>query len=129
MSSDGQVTSKMVLDALHELERKGSTKVMQELEGAEPDLAEHVIEGLTAVYNRLSRDCADPRVTRSIYRLVRRLLLVGLMSLRRAHYELWRERAEGTPLAELDANDNDGGDNDADDPDQPRNGGPPPELT
>lgn len=51
MASDAQVTSKMVLDALRELEHKGSTKVVQELEATEPDLAEHMIEGLTAIYH------------------------------------------------------------------------------
>lgn len=54
------------------------------------------------------------------------------MALRRAHYELWRGRAEGTPLAELEADDVDtdsGGDDDAGDPDQTSSESPPPELT
>jgi hypothetical protein len=129
MASDAHVTAKIVLEALRDVERRGCTRAMQELEAAEPDLAEHMIEGLTAIYHRLSRHCDRAEQARSIYRLTRRVLLVSVVALRRAHYELWRERAEGTPLAELDADDNGGDDNDAGAPDQPRTGGPPPELT
>jgi hypothetical protein len=129
MASDAHVTAKIVLEALRDVERRGSTRAMQELEAAEPDLAEHVIDGLTEIHRRLSRYCDRPQQARTIYQFTRRVLLVSVMALRRAHYELWRERAEGTPLAELDADDNGGDVNDADDPDQPRNGGPPAELT
>jgi hypothetical protein len=123
MSSDGQVTSKMVLDACSASWSPRAARKSCRRWAAEPDLAEHVIEGFTAVYQRLARECSDPRATRSRYRLVRRLVLVGLMSLRRAHYELWRQQAEQTPLAGLDP---DGGDTPED---EPPGDGPPSELT
>lgn len=104
MATDGLVSAQDVLNALRELEHKGSTKVMEELEAAEPDLTEHVIEGLTAVYRRMSRHCDSPQSTRSIYRLTRRVMLVSVMALRRAHYELWRDQA-GDNLAHFDTRD------------------------
>ena len=129
MASDAHVTAKIVLEALRDVERRGSTRAMQELEAAEPDLAEHVIDGLTEIHRRLSRYCDRPQQARTIYQFTRRVLLVSVMALRRAHYELWRERAEGTPLADRDADNDDSGDNDAHDSGQTSGERPPPELT
>jgi hypothetical protein len=103
MAGDRLVSARAVLRALAGLRRQGSTRVMRQLEQAEPDLAEHLLEGLSLLHQKLSALGGPPRATRQLLQEIEALVLVCIEALRQAHYELWRKDAAGTPLEQLDS--------------------------
>jgi hypothetical protein len=101
MATDQHVSSRMVLEAQLELERRGAGAFMRHLEKTEPELANFVLETLSLIYQRLSSLGGSPQKTRKAFRQVQTLLIVSIESLRRAHLELW-ENQMGSALVELD---------------------------
>ena len=91
MSSDRLVTAQHVLRSVMELRRRGTRAVLAEIEAMEPDLAEHLLEGLTELYHRLLRTGAPAKDCRRVHRRAESLTLVCLLALRKAHHDLWRE--------------------------------------
>jgi hypothetical protein len=89
MPTDQLVTTSHVLKAVMEVDRRGATKVMSELEKLEPDLAEYVLESLTRFHHRLTGLGLSGRDARRAYRRAEKSVLVSLMALRNAHRELW----------------------------------------
>ena len=104
MSSDRLVTAQHVLRSVMELRRRGSRAVLSELEALEPDLAEHLLESLTELYHRLLRMGLSTQNARQAHRRAESLALVGLLALRRAHHELWREDL-GSPCEQAEDDD------------------------
>ena len=102
-SQDRQVSSKHVLQSLMRLKRQGTQRALEELEQVEPDLAEFLMEELSLVHRKLLELAGPPRRTRWLARRVESLALVLVGSLRQAHYEMWKDTAEGTALESLDA--------------------------
>lgn len=80
-----------------ELQRRGSRRVLCELESLEPDLTEHLLEGLTQLYHQLLRVGASDRESRRIYRQAESISVVCLMALRKAHYDLWAREVQPPP--------------------------------
>ena len=80
-----------------------------------------MIEGLSSIYHQLCRTGVSSRSVRRVYRISRRVVLISVMALRRAHFELWQQQAEHTPLGELDGEEPPPASQDP--------AGPPPELT
>ena len=101
MSSDRLVTAQHVLRSVMELRRRGSRRVLSELEALEPDLAEHLLEGLTELYHRLLRAGLSGEQARRIHRRAEAVALVCLLALRKAHHDLWR-RDPATPAEDAD---------------------------
>lgn len=89
MSSDRIVTPQHVLASVMELQRRGSRRVLSDLESLEPDLTEHLLEGLTQLYHMLLRVGASGKEARRIYRQAESTALVCLMALRKGHADLW----------------------------------------
>jgi hypothetical protein len=100
-ASDQQVDAKIVLQAIADVKRRGIHRLMEELEAREPDLASHVMEELSLVYQRLSALGGRVKATRRVHELIEALVLVVITSLTQAHYQLWRKEVDGMPLAAL----------------------------
>jgi len=96
--SDRIVTAKMVLQAQIELQRLGIHKTVVTLEATEPDLAEYLLEGSTALYHQILRTGASNKQARQIHEGMQRLTLVCLRSLQLAHAELWQESVANPPI-------------------------------
>lgn len=91
LSSDRKVTPKLILKAIEDLQRRGSRRVMADLETFEPDLAEHFLEALTSIYHKLLQTGASRREVRELYRQIEALTLVSILSLRNAHEAMWQD--------------------------------------
>ena len=78
------VTARDVLKALSEVRRRGPWPLLQDLETAEPDLAEFVMEEISAIHHTLLESGARPRVVRRLQRQTQSLVRVCVMVLR--HY-------------------------------------------
>jgi hypothetical protein len=88
-SGDRLVDAKAILEALSELKRQGNKTVMAELESIEPELAGHVMEELSLIYQSLSRTKIRTKELRELYRQVEALVLVSILTLRHAQRGLW----------------------------------------
>jgi hypothetical protein len=101
-SGDQLVDCKAILEAIAELKRRGNSAVMQELESIEQELASHVMEELSLIYQGLLRTGTKTRVVRKLNEQIESLALVSILALRTAYRRLLEESAEGTPLASAD---------------------------
>lgn len=98
MPTDQLVTAAHVLKAVMELDRRGSTKVMSDLESLEPDLVEYLLESLTRLHHQLTSLGFSGNDTRKIYRPTEKTTLVCIMALRNAHRDLWEnDSTESSP--------------------------------
>jgi hypothetical protein len=102
MASDQQVTARIIMQALLEFERRGSTDALKNLEAMEPDLTEFLLERLTDIHHDIQGLGGSPRSSRRVYRNVQTLVLVAVEALRRSHFELWRDNVGGTRLDQID---------------------------
>ena len=96
-SGDRLVGAKAILEALSDLKRRGNKAVMAELESIEPELAGHVMEELSLIYQILSRTGVKTRQLRELYRQIESLVLVSIMSLRNAQIRLWEDDSDDPP--------------------------------
>ena len=101
MASDQLVNSKLILDSLLELQRRGSSRAMEELEKLEPTLAEYLMENLSLIHLKLLAVGARPKETMRLQRRIEGIILIAVVSLRKAHYQLW-QASVGGDLAPLD---------------------------
>lgn len=98
MASDRLVTSQHVLKAVMELERRGSAKMLSDLEALEPDLTEYLLETLSRLHHGLTRLGLSDCDTRKLYRRAEKAALVCITALRTAHHDLWqRDHGEAEP--------------------------------
>jgi len=88
MATDQVVSAGHVLKAVMELDRRGTTKVLAELEKLEPDLTEHLLESLSQVHRRLMDVGLSVKDVRSVHRRAERTALVCVMALRQAYRDL-----------------------------------------
>jgi hypothetical protein len=102
-SGDQLVDAKSILEAIAELKRRGNSAVMTELESIEQELASHVMEELGLIYHELIKTGAKTKLVRRLNNQIESLVLVSILALRKAYCRLWKESAEGTPLARVDA--------------------------
>jgi hypothetical protein len=98
MSSDQTVTARDVLRALADVRRRGTRPALEELEQLEPDLAEFLIEEVTAIHHDVLATGARAGRVRALTRRVEQLVVVLVGSLRQAHHRLW---ADGPDALEL----------------------------
>lgn len=101
-SGDRLVDAKAILEALSELKRRGNKTVMAELESIEPELAGHVMEELSLIYQHLSRTNARTRELRTLYRQIESLVLVSILALRHAQIRLWEDDTDRQPSSPPD---------------------------
>src|SRR5947199_7840500 len=106
MTSDQQVNSQIILQALLELQRQGPTPAMQHLEKVEPDLASYLMETLSLIYHRLLALGAPAKKTQRVYRQIQ-IMAVCIVSLRKGHHELWRDMTMGEGIEQLEPTDED----------------------
>lgn len=91
MASDQKVTARHVLGAVMELRRTGSWEAIKRLEAVEPDLTEYLLETLSAIHKRIQDTGATDKQTRRIYGEVQTLVVVTVLSLQKAHFDLWND--------------------------------------
>jgi hypothetical protein len=103
MPSDQLVDAKAILEAIGELKRRGINAVMEELESIERELASHVIEELSLIHHTFMHSGARAKLVRRLHRQAQSVVLVSILSLRKAQQRLWEDAAEGTPLGKLTA--------------------------
>jgi len=96
MPSDRLVAPQHVLKAVMELDRRGATKVLSELEKLEPDLIDYFLENLTRLHHQLTDLGLSGKDARKVYRRAETTALVCVMALRRAYRDLLDEQG-GTP--------------------------------
>ena len=80
--SNPTVTARDILNALSEIRRRKQWPLFQELEAAEPDLAEWVLEEITAIHHTLLQTGARPKVVRRLQRQAQNLALVCVLATR-----------------------------------------------
>lgn len=84
MGSDGtlqpRITARDVLKAISEIRRRTHWPLLQELEAAEPELAEFVLEELSAIHHTLLQTRARPKTVRRLQEQVQSLVLVCLLA-------------------------------------------------
>src|SRR5687768_3576770 len=98
MASDQAVSAQDVLDALSEVRRRGSGRVLEQLEAVEPVLAGHLMEELSLVHQGLLDLGARPRAVRLLVRQAESMAVVLVAALRQAHLRLWQEEESGGRL-------------------------------
>lgn len=94
-SSDTTVTARDVLRAVADVRRRGTWAALEDLEHRERDLAEFVLEELTALHHDLLASGANPRKARRLARRTQALAAVIILSLRDAHARLWGDGPTG----------------------------------
>jgi len=82
MASKPKVNAKMILRALAKVRRKGNQRMLEELEKSEPDLAEQLMEGASAVYHELLELGAPAGQTRRLYQQIEALVLTCIAAVR-----------------------------------------------
>src|ERR1700728_1534472 len=100
-SGDQLVDAKSILEAIAELKRRGNSAIMQELESIERELASHIMEELSLIYQGLLRTGAKTKLVRKLNEQIESLALVSILSLRKAYCRLLEESAEGAPPARI----------------------------
>jgi hypothetical protein len=89
------VSARNVLNAISEIRRRGRWPIFQELEAAEPDLTEFLLEEISAIHHELSKTGVIRRVRRRLQGRVQSLVLVCVLSLRRCRDD--DQRAQPPP--------------------------------
>jgi uncharacterized ferredoxin-like protein len=103
MASDATVTPRLILDAVHELERRGAQDVLRTLEQVEPELLNYVMERLSALHGRLIALGGPPRRTARALRHAEATILVCIGAMRAAHLAEWCQAMSGSALEHLDS--------------------------
>jgi hypothetical protein len=105
MQSDQLVSARDVLRAIEEVRRVGIDRLLLDWEQREPDLAEHLLEGISDLHHRVIEIAPHPKAQRRLIRQTESLILVLLTALRRALLRHWEEDETvpfGTDLPEPD---------------------------
>ena len=102
MASDQQVTAQVILRALLDLQRRGNQRIMADLEKLEPELANHLMEELSLIHQKLVETGARAKEVRQLQQRIEGLALICITALRHGHYELWRQSAAGSSLEGID---------------------------
>jgi hypothetical protein len=72
------IPARRVLDAVLEIRRLGPDRALCRLEENEPDLAEYVLESLSALHGDLLKLGGRARATRQVYHQTQELVLVSI---------------------------------------------------
>jgi hypothetical protein len=90
MTSDQLVSARDVLRAITEVRRVGADHLLRAWERREPDLTEHLLEGLSELHRLVVTLAPHPKAERRLVRFAETLVLVQLTALRRALLRQWR---------------------------------------
>jgi hypothetical protein len=91
MQSDQLVSARDVLRAIEEVRRVGIDRMLLDCERREPDLAEHLLEGISDLHHRVMEIAPHPKAQRRLIRRTESLILVLITALRRALLRHWEE--------------------------------------
>jgi hypothetical protein len=91
-----------ILNARQAVAAKGGAEALGEFGQAEPALATFIGESLAAVAGKMSLSGAPTEVVQGVYEEVLVVLVTSVQAMKRGHYELWKDTATGTRLAQLD---------------------------
>jgi hypothetical protein len=91
-----------IAGARQEVAARGSGEYLNEVASTEPALASFIYESLAVVAGKLTLAGAPTEVVQGSHEEVLAVVLTCVQALRRGHYELWKDTATGTRLAQLD---------------------------
>jgi hypothetical protein len=80
---------------------KGALEALQALQEVEPSLGAFIQEALAAAAGKITLSGVPTPVVQGIHEEVLATVLTCVEAVRRSHYELWKDTAVGTRLAEL----------------------------
>ena len=81
--NDSVVSARTVIRSLRQLKLQGRTRSLKQLEHREPDLAEYVLEELSAIHGRLIALGGPARDTQRVYLQMQSLVLLAIECMRR----------------------------------------------
>jgi hypothetical protein len=91
MISDKVVITEDILKAIRTVQQKGHQRTVEDLEAKEADLAEHVLEELTMIHQKLVSLLGPSKRQRHLYRQIESLLRVITLAMQSAYARLWRD--------------------------------------
>jgi hypothetical protein len=90
-----------IVAARIEVGDRGALESLQALQEVEPSLGAFIQEALAAAAGKLALSGLPTAVVQGIHEEMLATLLACVEAVRRSHYELWKDTAVGTRLAEL----------------------------
>jgi hypothetical protein len=96
------VDPEFLMDARQEVVQVGVGTALDAVGESEPALASFIYESLAAIAGKLALSGAPTPLVQGLHEESLTLVLTCIQSLRRGHYELWKDSIKGTPLAKLD---------------------------
>jgi hypothetical protein len=91
-----------LVTARQQIAGQGNDATLNEIAEIEPALAAFIHEGLATVAGKLALSGAPTPLVQGSHEDLMALVLTCVQALRRGHYELWKDTAIGTRLAQLD---------------------------
>jgi hypothetical protein len=85
--NDAVVSARIVIRSLRQLKLLGRTRSLKLLEHREPDLAEYVLEELSAIHGKLVALGGPVRDTQRVYLQMQSLVLLTIECLRRGNQQ------------------------------------------
>ena len=82
MADHPHVTARTVLDAVLEIKRLGSTRALEQLEEAEPELASYVMEALSDVHRQVLALGGCAKASQRVYLDIQALVLTCITAMR-----------------------------------------------
>jgi hypothetical protein len=89
MPSDKLITGKMILDAVLQLQREGSSPTLSHLEATEPELLNYLCESLSQLHGQLDRISSSGRKAQNLFRQIEHIILIALLAQRRGYQQLF----------------------------------------
>ena len=89
MPSDKLITSQMILDAVLQLQREGSSPTLSHLESTEPELLNYICESLGQLHGELDRISSSGRRAQKLFCQIELIVLVALLAQRRGYQQLF----------------------------------------
>jgi hypothetical protein len=91
-----------IVSARQDVATKGNASALSEFSAAEPALGSFIHESLATVAGKLTLSGAPTELVQGAHEEILAVVLTSLQALRRGHFELWKDTATGTRLAQLD---------------------------
>lgn len=103
MKPDGMLVEMEHLEAaLQGIASRGCEEALADLKTIEPALADFIGHHLVLVAGKMALSGAPTPVVAGVHGDLSMLVLVAVQSLRRGHYQYWKDTMSGTRLAQLD---------------------------
>jgi hypothetical protein len=96
------VEPEFLMRARQDVVQTGVGPALDAVGQSEPALASFIYESLAAISGKMALSGAPTSLVQGLHEEALTLVLTCIQSLRRGHYELWKDSMTGTRLARLD---------------------------